>query len=596
MGNFKKYGLNWIEGTTSLEIELSMIRRGGAWNKSQGRSLFDHFKLAMTLLWPEDDHTRWTDLMLHSYCENEISIFLGCSDSSKSWTMSKIVLIDYWADPYKTLSLVSTTEGRGAELRIWGAIKDLFNQARARHDYLAGNPLDYLKTITTDSLDEEKRDARSLRRGIIVIPCKTGGVQSGLAPFIGIKAPRLRHCGDELQVMSEAFLNAYSNWYGKPDFKGMMAGNFMETDDPLGVASEPADGWDAFVDSGKTQTWRSRFFNSHVVALDGRDSPNNDFPLSPSGSPRYPYYISSKKLNAVIETHGEDSWQWWSQCVGKPAKGMDIWRVLSKDFCKKHGASDEVIWKDSQILHLYALDPAYGGGDLCVGRHLELGTDIREKQTLFCHPPEIIPIKANTGIDPEDQIAEYVFNRLAKIGVEAPNCFYDSFGRGTLGNAFAKLFGSKCPTPVDSGAQASARPVRFDLFVGEGAEKRPKRCDEHYKKFITEMYFSIREAIDSDQMRGVDSDSIREGSARKFTKNKDAKLELEPKDDYKERHQGRSPDRCDNLAIGVEGARQRGFKIEHLGSAVVKKKGPDWLEKQATEYQDFLKGRQLQTA
>lgn len=394
--------------------------------------------------------------------------------------------------------------------------------------------------------------------------------------------------------MSEAFLNAYSNWFGKQDFKGMMAGNFMETDDPLGVASEPVDGWDSFVDSGKTQEWRSRFFNAHVIALDGRDSPNNDFPTT--GKPRYPYYISRKKLDAVRETHGEDSWQWWSQCVGKPAKGMDIWRVLNKDFCRKHGASEEVIWQGENITRLYSLDPAYGGGDLCVGRLLELGVDSRNKQTLFFHPPEVIPIKANTGIDPEDQIAAYIFSRLPTLTVPPENCFYDSFGRGTLGHAFARLFGAKCPVPIDSGAQASNRPVRFDLFTGEGQDRRLKRCDEHYKKFITEMYFSLREAIDSEQVRGLDSDSIREGSARKFIKNKDTRLEIEPKDEYKERHQGKSPDRMDNAVIGVEGARQRGFKIERLGSDLIKKAQPDWLDKLGDGYGRFLKERQLKSA
>lgn len=589
-----KYGLSWEAEDTDLEIELWMVKQGNALLKEQGRNLFQHFKAAMTLLWPSDDHHRWTDLILQSYCENEISVFIGCSDSCKTHTMSKIALIDYWASPTQTLSLVSTTEGRGAELRIWGNIKTLFNQARERHDWLEGQPIDYLKTITTDSIDEEGREARSLRAGLIVIPCKVGGTVSGLAPFIGIKAARLRHTGDEVQCMSESFLSAYSNWYGKTDFRGMMAGNFMETDDPLGIASEPEDGWDAWVDSGKTQEWKSRFFGAHVVALDGRDSPNDDGPPNPSGKPRYGYLISEKKRKAVLETYGEDSWQWWSQCVGKPAKGMDIWRVLNRDFCNRHGASEEVIWKDDTLMGLYALDPAYGGGDLCVGRYLQMGMDLRGKQTLFFHPPEVIPIKANTGIDPEEQIATYIHNRLATLNIPSPNCFYDSFGRGTLGHAFAKLFGATCPVPVDSGSQCTTRPVRFDLFVNDkDGNKRLKRCDEHYKKFITEMYFSVREAIESDQVRGLDSESIREGAARKFTKNSDTRLEIEPKDEYKERHQGRSPDRMDNAAIAVEGARQRGFKIERLGTALIKKSGPDWLDTQSKEYKEFLDKRQL---
>lgn len=47
-------------------------------------------------------------------------------------------LTNYWADPERTLWLVSSTEMRGAELRIWGKIKELFNRARNIHPWLAG--------------------------------------------------------------------------------------------------------------------------------------------------------------------------------------------------------------------------------------------------------------------------------------------------------------------------------------------------------------------------------------------------------------------------------------------------------------------------
>lgn len=514
--------------------------------------------------------------------------------------MAKIILVDYWADPDNTLWLVSTTESRGSELRIFGVIKDLFNEARRTYDFLEGQPLDYLKTITTEEIDDQKREARSLRRGIIIIPCKSGGVISGLSAYIGIKAPRLRHAGDEVAAMNDGFLNSYSNWYGKEDFRGIMAGNFMETDDPLGVAAEPEAGWDLWEDTGKTQTWRSRFYGAKVVALDGRDSPNNDFPVSPTGRQKYPYLIGPKKLNAVEKTKGKNSWEWWSQCVGKPAKGADIWRVLTKDFCLRHHATDDLVWMDDKILNLYALDPAYGGGDRCVGRQLQLGKRLDGVETLLLHPPDIIPIRLGGEIDAEAQIAGFVYHRAKELGIAAKDIFYDSFGRGTLGFEFAKLFGLDCPVPVDSGAQPTARPVRFDLYVEErDGKRRLKRCDEHYIKFVTEMYFSLYEAIDSDQIRGLDAETMREGCSRKFTRNKrgDNKIELEPKADYKDRNQGKSPDLADNAVIGLEGARRRGFKIIRIGADVQSKKTPgkpSSLETWLLEKAVMEKSRELQ--
>lgn len=573
-----------------------MIRNGIRY----GFNLYFHHKQAQSLIWPDDDWHRWSEGILQTFCENDISVLIGCSDSTKTWSMSKFILTDYWAAPEKTLWLVSTTEGRGSELRIWGCIKDLFNKGREKYPDLQGSPLDYLKTITTDEIDPEKEMARSLRRGIMVIPCKTGGVVSGLAPYIGIKAPRLRHAGDEVAAMSDSFLNAYANWYGKEDFRGVMSGNFMFEDDPLGIASEPEGGWDTFTDSGKTQTWKSKFYGAQVLALDGRDSPNFDFPLDEKGRQRFPYLIGQKKLDGVLKTKGNTSWEWYSQCVGKPVKGVDIWRVLSKDFCKNRKASESVIWKGTPKTPLYSLDPAYGGGDRCVGRKMEMGEDMEGRQRLLIGVPEIIPISLTSGVDPEDQIAAYIFNRLSELSIPPRNCFYDSFGKGTLGFAFSKLFGKECPVPIDSSSMPTKRPVRFDLFVEEvdqfgSKKKRLKRCDEHYTKFVTEMWFSMREAIDTEQVRGLDAETILEGCKRKFSKNGQGKLELETKDDYKERSFGKSPDLMDNVVIGIEGARRLGLKIKSLVAETVESKRVkrDIHSENAERFQSVWKSKNL---
>jgi hypothetical protein len=154
------------------------------------------------------------------------------------------------------------------------------------------------------------------------------------------------------------------------------------------------------------------------------------------------------------------------------------------------------------------------------------------------------------------------------------------------------LFGSICPVPVDSGAMPTTRPVRFDLFVEEkDGRKRLKRCDEHYIKFITEMWFSVRECTDSEQLRNLDAETLREGCSRKFTKKSD-KLEVETKEDMKARL-GKSPDFFDNLVIGLEGARRLGFKIQRIGSNLIDTKKPDWLAKHVKEYQETMKDRQL---
>lgn len=600
MANFEKYGMLWGEGTDPLLLEFAMIRMGAERLKAIGSSLFTHFKAAQTLVWPEDDHHRWSDLALRSFCENDITVMMGSGDSNKTYSMARFILIDYWAFSEETLWLISSTEYRGAELRIWGAVKTLFNRGKERFPWLAGQVLESMHAITTDEIDDDQEMARSLRKGLILVPCKKGNQYVGLSAFIGVKSPRLRHAGDEVQAMAEGFLNAYANWYGKPDFKGLMAGNPTDPMDPLCVAGEPEAGWDTFVDTEKTQTWRSTFFNASVIAFDGRDSPNFDFPADQPL--KYPYMIGRKKLEAVEKTWGKDSWQYFNQCIGKPNVSLALWRVITKQLCAQHRAHEQVVWNDSNITTIYALDPAYGGGDRCVGMRLDFGKDVDGIDCVRFYEPEIIPISVRIAVSPEDQIARQVKTRADELGIGPENVFWDSFGKGTLGAAFARVFGEKTPVPIDSGGSPSSRPVRYDLYVEETdprsgrTTKRLKRADEHYSKRVSEMWFSVRELIEGEQSRELPKAAMLEGCQRIYRIVKGNKTEVEPKEEMMERT-GKSPDLFDTVAIGVEGARQLGFKIRRVGSDVKPKKKPvNRIAADAQALYKLVTSKQLQQA
>lgn len=589
-----KYGAKW-NPTTDLGIEFACIQKGGKWINAAGvecgAGLFTHYRNAISLLWPEDDHHRWSDQALRALIEEEIVIFMGCGDSNKTYSMSRFILVDYWVFPHDTLWLISSTEYRGAELRIWGKIKELYNRGKRRHPGLSGHVLDSMHAITTDDIDDDKELARSLQRGLIVVPNKKGNQNVGLSSFVGVKAPRLRHAGDEVQHMTPGFLDAYSNWYGKANFKGCMAGNPLDITDQLCSAAEPVDGWDTFEDTQKTQTWRSKFFNAFVIAFDGRDSPNMDFP---GDKPKYPYLIGKKKLNAVETTYGKNSWQWFNQCIGKPNKGLVIYRVITSRMCKQNFAMDEVVWKGTPLTKIYSLDPAYGGGDRCTGGLLEFGEDANGNEIVRIYEPELVPINLQLDVDPEEQIAKFTKRRLEELGVPPRNCFYDSFGKGTMGFYFAQVFGADSPIPVDSSAQPTSRPVRYDLFVKEeDGSERLKRCDEHYSKFVTEMWFSVAETILSQQLRGLTEPVMREGCARVYSVVSGNRIEVESKDDMKDRL-GRSPDLFDQLAIGIEGARQRGFKIKRIGASIaVDSDSEDFFAEEERQHEEMLKKQLL---
>jgi hypothetical protein len=593
----QKYGLAWPDGADALQIEFAMIRR--IYFGADKKALTKHYLSCIRLIWPEDMIHRWLEVGLKSIVENKCSVFLGSASSGKTNIIAYHALIDFWCFPQTSFGIVSSTDKRALEQKVWGRIKGLFNRGRARHPWLEGYVLESSQAITPDDIDDDNEVARTLDRGIACVPCVSGGRFVGMGKFQGAKAPNspgkydgiLKHYGDEAAVMQTSFLDAYTNWTVSPNFKGVMCGNPTDISDPLCIAAEPVGGWDSFVDTGKTQEWTSGWYAAHVVAFDGRDSPNNDQPGT-----KYPFLISREFIDALRTTHGDDSWQLFQQGIGKPSKGMVSNRVITMGLCERNKAFEDVIWLDGKKTSLYSVDPAYGTGDRCVGTFLEFGLDKDGRQILNASVPEIIPIKLNAPMESEEQIAEFIFRKLKNLNIPPENCFYDSVGKGTLGNAFAKLFGFTCPVPVDSGMKATARPVRLDLFVPDKASSsgmRLKRCDEHYSKFVTEMWHSVRELVEGQQLRNLPRQTANEGQLRLYSIVTGNRIEVESKDDMKDRIK-KSPDLFDCLAIGVEGARRLGFKIQRLGSDVAKEKPKaNWFQKQSKELAILNKSKQL---
>src|SRR5258705_1068104 len=151
----EQYGIFWSEQSDPLKREFFMIQNGGRFERNGrtvGNGLFFHYREAQKLLWPDDYHNRWTDLILSQILNNRITVITGPKDCGKTRTISKYALVDYWAFPDNTLMLVSSTTLVAIETRVWGTIKMLFRQGRIKHPWLAGNVLDSKKAISTDDL------------------------------------------------------------------------------------------------------------------------------------------------------------------------------------------------------------------------------------------------------------------------------------------------------------------------------------------------------------------------------------------------------------------------------------------------------------
>lgn len=596
-GKFEKYGLEWKSTTTPLFIELAMIKR--LYHEPDKTQLVQHYLNAHKLLWPEDDQHRWFVLGMTRMVENPINAFLGPASSNKTYIFAVRALINFWSFFNNYFGIISSTDLKALEQKVWGRVKTLFNRGRKNHRWLGGYILDSAKAITTEETDEENEVAREMNKGIACVACVSNGRFVGMGKFQGAKPPHspgkfdglLEHYGDEAAVMQPSFLDAYANWLVNNSgplkaFNGTMGGNPSDISDPLCIAAEPIGGWDSFIDTGKTQEWTSRWYDAHCVAFDGRDSPNNDEPKN-----RYPYLISDGFVELMRRTHGDDDWHFWQQAVGKPSKGMVTNRVITIGFCERYNAFDAAVWKSPPPTLIAACDLAYGGGDRCVWMTGRLGVGLKGENLFEITGYEVIPIKLNQNLEPEEQIASFIFDRSKQLGIPPENISYDSFGRGTMGFYLAALFGTNNPVPVNSGDNPTDRPVRFDYFIEDKSSssgRRLKRCNEEYKKKITELWFSVRECIHSEQLKGLTKEIAYEGQLRIFS-TKGGIVELETKDDMKERVK-KSPDLFDTLAILVETARRIGFEISRIGaSAKPKESIEDYFQKEVDAWDGAIK-------
>jgi hypothetical protein len=570
---FERYGDEWRD-VSEIDVEIWMIQQGEDYLKKQGRSLFFHYRELQSLLWPDDDHHEWSDLMLKTILENRITVVQGGKDSSKTHTMAKFGLTDYFCFPNTTLILLSSTDVRGLELRVWGDLKDLFKRAKEVWPECPGCAVDSLHGIFTDEIGDTVQ-VRDMRKGMICIPClESGGQWKGLEKYTGIKQKRRRLLGDEVQFMQLPYLSSLAN-LNKGEFKGVFVGNPIGENDPLDKLAEPITGWDNLLEISTTTTWPNAFGGT-TINLVGMDSPAIRHPG------KYTYLIDQSDIDYIVSYWGKDSSEFWNQAAGVRRPGVSLCRIVTREMVVKFGAQDDVVWRGETTTKVYAIDAGYGG-DRCVGGEAEFGTDINGNQVLLLGRPRVIPVKVypkstpeSDRVLPEDQIAEYVKADCERLGIPAANVFHDSTGRGSLGSAFARLWRHDC-NPVEFGGSPTPRPVMSDLFIYDEKlkKKRLKRCDEHYSKRVSELHFSVRYAIEARQIRGLTNEVRDELCAREWGRTRLDRIEVETKEDTKKRL-GRSPDLGDHCAILVEGARQLGFQIARLQSEESSEEDQTW--------------------
>jgi hypothetical protein len=346
---------------------------------------------------------------------------------------------------------------------------------------------------------------------------------------------------DEATDTPEAAFEATANLSkGCREFQFLAIGNPHSTLDEHGRFSEPKDGWDSVgIDTPEWETKRGV-----CLRFDGLQSPN-----ILSGRTKWAFLITQEQVDSSLKYEGEDSPRYWKYSRGMWAPQGVCTTVLSEAMCHKYRVTGNHAFVNEAKL-IAGLDPAFGG-DRCVLRFAKYG-DLTSG-LMGIEFTETLTIKLNAGsTEPiHFQVARQVKEACLSRGVEPSHLAIDATGEGGgLCDILAREW-SPHICRVGFGGRASDKPVSDE-------DSRPSH--EAYANRVTELWFSVREWVIREQVKGLDSPTIVEFCQRMFD-DKKRKIVVERKVDMKGRT-GQSPDLADAAALVVEMGRTLG--VGHL--------------------------------
>jgi hypothetical protein len=556
-------------------IEKAMFKSGGY--KTHGKDTYGngkvyHFKEAMKALLPHIKWHAWVQLEVDCFINyNEIGI-VGPASSGKTYIIAACVYTYIQIYPKDTSVIMSTTTVQALQLRIWGSVKEIHNEAKRVRPRLPGTVMESRCSLAFEHVTDEARDFRD---GIIGVACRVGGQWVGISGYVGLKNHRIILVADEAHLMERGFLNSLANLrHGSmvEPFKLIAMGNPKDTSDALGTVCEPRvedGGWEAYTGEERTRTWPTRAQGGIAIQLCGYDTPNGD---ATKGNEPFPGIILKENIESAANYYGRESVEFTMMNLGIFPQNSIHKRVVTVTLCETHLAFEEPIWESKHTLkRAVGIDAAYSGvgGDRCVLTDLTWGKNTDGDTIIaFTSQPIIIPVNPKLKEQPEDQIARFIKDYCEKENISQGSVGTDSTGKGALVAALGRVWGPDVH-PIEFGGKPTERIVQ---------QKDNKRACDAYGKFVTELWFAARSCVVGKQIRKMPIDVAREAATRAWDYVKGMKQDVEPKEETKKRL-GRSPDLFDSFVVALEVARRNGFEIANTQAVGVrvKTRRSNWL-------------------
>tara|TARA_Y100000310_G_scaffold215490_1_gene216435 strand:- start:249 stop:1673 length:1425 start_codon:yes stop_codon:yes gene_type:complete len=436
-------------------------------------------------------------------------------------------LIWWLADPANSSVILTSTTAKMIRKRAWSNIQTLHRDASSK---FIGNMVDSKTTLQARKGDD--------KNAIFAVAVLDGATSKAVANIQGIHSERILAIVDEATDTPPAAFEATSNLSkGCREFQFLCIGNPHSKLDEHGRFCEPTNGWGSV--GIETQEWETK--RGACIRFDGVKSPNMKY-----REPKWDFLITREQVAQAVDFEGESSPRFWKYSRGFWAPEGVVKTVLSETMCEKYNVrSPNHVFKSTSTV-IAGLDPAFGG-DRCVLQFAKYGDLENGLNGIELGETLIVPINPAVEEPVHFQIAQYVRDACEQRECEPRNLAIDATGEGGgLCDIIHKEWSNQI-NRVEFGGKASDKPV---------SDQDSRTSYEAYANRVTELWFSVREWVIRDQMRGMNVDTIIEFTQRLFDDEK-RKVVVERKAEMKART-GRSPDLADSVALVVEMAREIG--------------------------------------
>lgn len=501
--------------------------------------------------------------------------FIGSKNSAKSNFFSLFVLLMTSIDPSFTRAFVAGPYKSAADATIWGRVGTRFNQMKQSEPHL------WVKDKVIEKKSDQKFvfDLAGTEAGYVeLITLDKVGKLQGTKSLNPERGWLILICDEIAEFPSKALMDALANMTGNDNFVCFTGCNFKNTEGLDGDLCRPEGREFAELDVDLDQEWKSAHL-SYTYRFDGHRCPN-----VLAKRVIYPYLLRETDRRDMEFIHGLNGPKYLEQIRSFPNSSMSDFFVITREKIRSAGGYDEFVWEsDGFNTTVGFCDPGFGGDPCRIGA-FEFGRGRFQDVDGNWHGINIIQptgsietikldvkkvadmewlerlgkltardlfIKHGALVPLEQQIAVACGEFMELHGIKRNHFGYDGSMRAAIVHEMTAILGSQIHS-VDFGGKATDR----EVLVGN----RSQLANELYFNFVTEMYFFFANVVQAGQFRG--GDKIQPAIAqlcRRPWAHTGAKKQIQPKKDYKEENQGRSPDDADVVVGAFEIARRSGF-------------------------------------